>query len=179
MRKETGMTLIEMLTALAIIAVLATAAAPGFSDLIASSGRAAAVNAFLHGLFLARSEAIKRAEVVSLCPSADRQTCSRGAAWRDGWIVFVNTNRDQPPQRDPDEPLLTLNEGWAHGHIASNRPAYSFRPYAQSAVNGTITFCDRRGAAHARAIIISQTGRPRLTQRDASDRPLRCPSSWR
>jgi hypothetical protein len=46
---------------------------------------------------------------------------------------------------------------------------------AQAVVNGTIVFCDARGSAHARAIIISHTGRPRVAQRDADGKPLRCP----
>jgi len=138
--------------------------------------RAAAVNGFLHTLFLARSEAITRAQVVTVCRSTDAARCEPGADWSTGWIAFVNRDRDNPPERDAAEALIASSGGWPGGSITSNRGTYSFRPVTQGVVNGTIVFCDARGPAHARAIIISHTGRPRVAQRDADGKPLRCPS---
>ena len=60
MCKAAGTTLVELLTTLAVLAVLATLAVPSFQTLYWNSRRTAAVNGFLHTLFLARSEAIKR-----------------------------------------------------------------------------------------------------------------------
>jgi type IV fimbrial biogenesis protein FimT len=175
MRQAHGVTLIELVTVIAIVAILSAIAAPSFANWLYESERAAAVNGFLHGVYLARSESIKRGATVTLCKSRDGAACSADAAWHDGWIVFVNLDRDEPPQRDPGEPAIFANQGWQGGTITSNRASYTFRPYRQAVVNGTIVFCDRRGSAHARAIIISHTGRPRLAERDADNRPLRCP----
>ncbi len=175
--KSAGMTLAELLPTLAIVAILATLATPSFRALQLNGSRAAAVNGFLHAIFLARSEAIKRARIVSVCRSIDGRNCDyRGTDWRAGWIVFVNQDRDDPPERDPADELIVSAEGWPGGSIISNRPAYSFRPVTQGAVNGTIVFCDARGSPHARAIIISHTGRPRLAHKGADGKPLRCPS---
>jgi type IV fimbrial biogenesis protein FimT len=176
MCKAAGMTLVELLTALAVFAVLATLAAPSFGTLHLNSRRTAVVNGFLHTVFLARSEAIKRGLVVSVCRSSDGQRCAPGVDWSTGWIVFVNRDRDIPPLRDTTEELIFSSGGWPGGSITSNRRAYSFRPVTQLDVNGTIVFCDARGSAHARAIVISHTGRPRVAQRDADNKPLRCPS---
>jgi type IV fimbrial biogenesis protein FimT len=176
MRKVHGLTLIELLTTIGIAAILSTLAAPSFANLLSNAERAAAVNRFFHALFLARSESIKRGAVVSLCKSIDGSTCThRGVEWTVGWLVFVNSDRDELPQRDPDELILAVYEGWARGRITSTRLSYSFRPQAQAVVNGTIVFCDSRGPDHARAIIVSHTGRPRVAQRDSSGRALRCP----
>jgi type IV fimbrial biogenesis protein FimT len=175
MCRSDGTTLVELLTAFAVIAVLVTLAAPGFRSLQLDSRRTAVVNGFLHGLFLARGEAIKRAQIVSICRSVDGQVCDyRAGDWSAGWIVFVNRDRDDPPVRDPGEELVHTSGGWPGGTITTNRRAYSFRPATQGVVNGTIVFCDPRGAEYARAIIISHTGRPRVTQRDADGKPLRC-----
>jgi type IV fimbrial biogenesis protein FimT len=125
-------------------------------------------------VFLARSEAIKRGEVVSICKSADGANCNDAGEWNGGWITFVNTDRDEPPQRDADESLIFVQEPWRDGRISSNRLAFSFRPHTQGVVNGTLVFCDRRGSAAARAVIISHVGRPRVAQRDASNHPLVC-----
>jgi type IV fimbrial biogenesis protein FimT len=172
-----GTTLVELLTTLAIVAVITTLAAPSLRALQLDGRRTAMVNGFLHTLFVARGEAIMRAQIVSVCRSADGQNCDyRGADWSSGWIVFVNGDRDDPPERDAAEELIVSAAGWPGGSITSNRRAYSFRPATQGVVNGTIVFCDPRGAAHARAIIISHTGRPRVALSDADGKPLRCSS---
>jgi type IV fimbrial biogenesis protein FimT len=168
--------LIELLCALGVLAILAGIALPSFRDLRQNTGRATAVNSFLHSLFLARSEALKRGSMVSLCASADGNRCSGNATqWQQGWIIFANDDFDSPPQRDQDELLLFVHPGWREGTIRSNRASFSLRSTAQAVVNGTVVFCDSRGSAHARAVIINSVGRPRLAQRDADNRPLRCP----
>jgi type IV fimbrial biogenesis protein FimT len=177
MCRTAGTTLVELLTTLTIVAALATVAVPGLRTFHLNNQRATVVNGFLHSLFLARSEAIKRAQIVSVCRSSDGKNCeSRTGDWRSGWIVFANRDRDDPPERDSGEDLIASSSGWPGGSITSNRRAYSFRPTTQEVVNGTIIFCDARGSSYARAIIISHTGRPRVAQRDSASKPLRCPS---
>jgi type IV fimbrial biogenesis protein FimT len=177
MCRTAGTTLVELLATLTIVAILATVAVPSFHTFHLNSQRATVVNGFLHSLFLARSEAIKRTQIVSVCRSTDGRSCDpRAGDWTRGWIVFANRDRDEPPQRDAGEDLIARSDGWSGGSITSNRRAYSFRPTTQGVVNGTIIFCDSRGSLHARAIIISHTGRPRVAQRDAEGKALRCPS---
>jgi type IV fimbrial biogenesis protein FimT len=161
MCRTAGTTLVELLTTLTIVAVLATVAIPSFHTFHLNN----------------QSEAIKRGQIVSVCRSSDGRNCeSRTGDWRGGWIVFANRDRDDPPERDSGEDLITSSGGWPDGSITSNRGAYSFRPTTQGVVNGTIVFCDARGSSYARAIIISHTGRPRVAQRDSEGKPLRCPS---
>jgi hypothetical protein len=78
--------------------------------------------------------------------------------------------------RDDNETVLAVVAARKMGSITSNRPSYSFRPDRQGVVNGTVVFCDRRGPSQARAVIINHAGRPRVTARDADNRPLRCPT---
>lgn len=175
MPRSQGWTLIEALTALAVLATLASLAVPAFGDMRRDNARTTVVNALLQAVFLARSETARRGEIVTICKSRDGSVCAEKTAhWHDGWIVFVDKDRDADPQRDPDEPLLLVNQGWPSGRITSNRQSFSFRPYQQGVVNGTIVFCDARGSAHARAIIISHTGRPRIARHGADNKPLKC-----
>ena len=88
-------------------------------------------------------------------------------------MVYVNLDDDYPPQRSATEPLLYVHDPELAGTVISNRPYYEFRPGRRS-TNGTTVFCDRRGAAAARAVIVSYTGRPRVDRVDANGRPLRC-----
>lgn len=172
--RRPGFTLIELLLALAVIAVAATVAVPSFGAFSRNAARTREVNQFVQAVYLARSEAIKRNGVVSLCPSNPSGTCSPGPRWEGGWIVFVNDDRDSPAMRDSGEDLLRVYERWDAGHISSNRTTLSFRPFGQAGVTATVTFCDDRGAAEARAVIISQTGRPRVSSRNASGGALTC-----
>jgi len=176
MRRVHGVTLIELICALSVLAILISIAVPTFGALRYDTGRTTALNGFLHSLFLARSEALKRGSMVTLCPSTDAQQCSgRAGEWQRGWIVFANDDFDSPPQRDPEESILIVHAGWAEGAITSNRASFSLRSTPQGVINGTVVFCDPRGSAHARALIINNAGRPRLSQRDANNRPLPCP----
>jgi type IV fimbrial biogenesis protein FimT len=92
-------------------------------------------------------------------------------------MVYVNLDDRYPPLRAEAEPLLYVHTPELVGTIVSNRPYYEFRPGFRRSTNGTVVFCDRRGAAAARAVIVSYTGRPRVASRDADGRPLRCAES--
>jgi type IV fimbrial biogenesis protein FimT len=175
MERQRGYTLTELVFAMSIVAGLLGWGAPGLRDLQLNAARTREVNQLVHGIHFARLEAIKRNGVVSLCPSADGSHCAAGGTpWAQGWIVFVNTDRDSPAVRDPGEELLRASAPWNTGTLSANRPTLSFRPYGQSGVTATFTFCDERGPPAARAVIISQSGRPRVSSLDPSNQPLDC-----
>lgn len=173
-----GFSLVELLIALAIVVVLATTAFPSFTTLQQNTQRRQSVDNFWHAIFLARSEAIKRNSVVALCKSSAGNHCDNTPGnWSNGWIVFENLDHDQPAQLDSGEPILRIYNATPKINVTSNRQTFSFRPVAQGAVNGTIIFCDTRGSSAARAIIISHTGRPRQSTKNASGHPLTCPTT--
>ncbi|MFO1408489.1 MAG: GspH/FimT family pseudopilin [Steroidobacteraceae bacterium] len=174
MERPAGHTLPELVFVLAIVAGLAGWGVPAFQRLQREAAQTAAANLFLQAVHHARAEAVKRNAVVSLCPSLDGGTCAPAVDWGRGWIEFVNTDRDSPAVRDLGEELLQAYPGRRQGSIVSNRTTLSFRPYGQSGVTATVTFCDDRGSAAARAVIISQSGRPRLSTEAASGGPLTC-----
>jgi type IV fimbrial biogenesis protein FimT len=175
MDRPRGFTLPELVFTLAIAAGLLSWGVPAFRDLQRNIARTREVNQLVQAIHVARGEAIRRNGVVSLCPSVDGGRCAApGTPWQRGWIVFVNADRDSPAVRDPDEPLLRVYAPWHEGAVNANRATLSFRPFGQMGVTATFTFCDDRGARAARAVIISQTGRPRVSDRSASDGPLTC-----
>ena len=83
-----GFTLIEMMVVLAVMSILLSLAVPAMSGVVMSIRLTAATNSFLSNLWLARSEAIKRNQTITLCrtASATATDCADGAEWVH-WIV--------------------------------------------------------------------------------------------
>lgn len=173
--KAGGVSLLELLIGVAVAGVLLSAGVPGFGDLVQDNRRAARVNRFVHSLHLARSEAVKQAQYVTICKSTTGRDCATGGVtWDDGWIVFVNRDHDEPARADAGEDILLREPAIDDLTITGNRNAFTFRPFNLRSTNGTLVFCDARGPASARAVIISHTGRPRISDRSPDGRPLSC-----
>jgi type IV fimbrial biogenesis protein FimT len=167
-----GWTLFNLLVSVCIVAILLSLALPAFDTLMWNQRRVAATNDLVASLHLARSEAIKRAQLVVLCPLGAPGDClERSGEWPNGWMVFVNLDRDNPPRRDPGEPVVREYPGPEGVSVLANREAFVMRPAGVRSTNGTVSFCDPENRRDGRAVVISYTGRPRT-----SDRDLRCPS---
>ena len=161
-----GHTLTELLTVFSIVAIIATAAVPAFTDLLLDSRRNAAVTTALHAVNLARQLAALRGESIRLCGTRNERECSGRTDWSAG-LLLVNDGDDLRRS-------LPLAAASRAPQVRSNRAAVSFEGGSGFASPATLTICDRRGAPAARALIISRSGRPRVSERDASDRPLTC-----
>ena len=109
-RYARGLTLIELMVVLAILAIVVTMAVPSFKSLISMTQLRTATSHLVGVLNLARSEAIKRGWPVTVCKSADvaaaAPSCDEGAAWHDGWLVFVDYN--QNGIKDADDASLRV-----------------------------------------------------------------------
>lgn len=90
MKNHRGFTIIELMITLAVVGVAITLAAPGFGRFIRDQQVTTQTNDFLTSLNLARSEALKRGDAVSVCASDDGATCSGNNDWDNGWIVFTD-----------------------------------------------------------------------------------------
>ena len=93
-----GFTLVEMLTAVTVMAVLLAVAVPAFDGVRLSTRLSAYANSLVAASQLARSEAIKRNATVTLCASANGTSCATDGKWEAGWIVVSGTTllRAQP-----------------------------------------------------------------------------------
>jgi type IV fimbrial biogenesis protein FimT len=172
MFRALGFTLWELLCTLVIAGVALAAGVPAFSSFVLDARRTADINGWVLAVHVARSESLKRSRPVVVCLTSDTWQCVDDPT-AGGWMVYVNLDDRFPPTRSASEPLLFNHVVESIGTVVSNRPYYEFRPRRRS-TNGTIVFCDRRGPAAAKAVIVSYTGRPRVDARDADGRPLRC-----
>lgn len=160
-----GHTLPELLAMLGIAAILAVAAIPVFSNLVLESRMNAAVSTAMHAVNLARQYSATRGEKIRLCGSGVPVGCTDRHDWT-GELLLTD---------DPDRFRQALALPAAGSpRIRSNRPVLEFEAGTGFATPATLTLCDRRGARAARAVIVSRSGRPRTSVRDASDRVLTC-----
>jgi type IV fimbrial biogenesis protein FimT len=89
-RRHRGYTLIELLTTVAVAAIVTTAAVPGLRSFVQNNRIAAQTNELVGSLVLARSEAVTRGVATTVCASSDGASCSGSTDWASGWLVFAD-----------------------------------------------------------------------------------------
>ena len=87
-----GFTLVELMVAVAVAAVLLAIAAPNFSEMLKQNRVQSQVRELYSQLAYARSEAMARGVRVTICHSNDESSCS--GTWSNGWIICVDNNGD-------------------------------------------------------------------------------------
>ena len=172
---RSGFSLVEVIVAIAVIAIACAMGAPSLRNSLLDARRVAAVNEFMHSLYKARSDSLLKAEFVALCPSRTLERCdSSPPRWQEGWIAFVDRDHSRLPNVDPGEEILERHPALTGIQVTANRDALVFRNDSFTGTTASFVFCDARGARFARAIIVSQSGRPRLSESDAYGQPLKC-----
>ena len=170
----TGYSLYELLMTLLLVSVTFALGVPSFGRIAADQRLRAQIDPLFHAIHLARKESIVRRRVVTLCPSPDGETCLGATDWSQGFILFVNEDRDYPAQRDDGETLLTRHRGDSRVQVTANRRSFTLRGTGLRATNGTLVFCDRAGRSENRALVVSYTGRPRVARSDTAGHPYAC-----
>ncbi len=173
-RRAIGLTLVELMMVLAMMAVVTSLAVPSFRSLWVKRSVLMAAEALLGDLRYARSEALKRLRPVLVCQSSNGDSCTRdGAAWADGWLVFIDSNGNAQVDGDnpdgPAEALLRIQSGLpALASIASNVStghsiAYQATGSAKSAAQTIIfTPAGTELPDSIRSLCISLQGRARV-----------------
>jgi type IV fimbrial biogenesis protein FimT len=181
---EQGFTLLELMVAITIGALILGLGIPSFRNYLRSAELTRTANDLLGALYLARGEAVKRRRNVVVCLSAapDDSTpaCNAGSS-SPAWIVFVDNDSDLVV--DAGETVLQRRRASGSGVSLRSIPVgnagyYAYAPTgfgatfgAGTAISG-IALCDSRGNASAngadlskaRGLVLSAAGRPRVTR---------------
>ncbi|MGH8052184.1 MAG: GspH/FimT family pseudopilin [Arenimonas sp.] len=109
---EGGFSMVELLIAISISAILLAMAIPSFTSFLNSNRVTSQANELLANFQVARLESIRRGARVVVCGSGNANavvpTCSTGTSW-SGWIAFVDANRDNTFATSDGDTLLSVN----------------------------------------------------------------------
>ncbi len=185
MKRYSGLTLLELLIALAILSLLIGVSMPELKEFTQSVSADVTLRRLANAVQFAKSAAITNSASVTLCRSSDGSAC--GGSWQDGVIVFTDGNRN----RDVDGADILLR----HITFPDSNGSIRFRAFQNKQYlqltrlgtthdqNGNFTYCPSVGSAGlARQLIVNRTARLRFAQdrngdgirEDSRGRPLDC-----
>jgi len=179
MCRERGFTLVELMTILAVAAVLLTVATPALQQFTNNSRQTGGINDLISSMHVARNMAITTNARVTMCASAGGAICE-AVAWNSGWIVFTDLNGNR--LIDAADRIVGSGAGIRGLDIQSGQfPSFVvYRPTGRAMTvsvtgnSGQFTVCDGRGSGHAKAVIMDLSGRPRISEYSMTGTPLTC-----
>ena len=169
-------TLIELIIVLAMTSIVLSIGVPGIGSLLGSSRITSAVNTMVHHLHYARSEAVRSGFSVILCPSVAGNACDDSFHWERGFILFIDKDGNRKPGGD-EKVLRHANTGNSHTSIFTSVGRKKITYQASGMAPGstaTFTVCDPDNRVAPKAVILSNPGRPRLSDTQADGSPIKC-----
>lgn len=174
-RTQRGFTLYELLTTVLIVGVILAIGVPNMTAFNQNSRMTATANDLHSSFHLARTEASRSRNIITICASSDGATCTIGAEFEDGWIVFADTDGDiavdagenilrQFPAVDDD---IVVNSGGNGDYFSYAATGQGRGNVTGTAPVGTLIMCDSRGnivgpggRSTARVLVVTPLGRP-------------------
>lgn len=172
-----GLTLIELMVVVAIAAILIAVAAPNLTDMATSAKLNAESDRWMASAQLARSEAIKRNRRVTMCATADGDTCATAGgaqAWTSGWLIGHTVGSTWTVI----EREAAIATGYRLEVASGTTPVYAvvFQPTGVDSTTATAMVCRSQptGNLQQRTVQLSTTGRTQLSK---APRTTACPTS--
>jgi len=185
-RISKGLTLLELLIVLGIVAIIFTLASPAFVQMVQTARQKSALGELISLINLARNTAIQEQVTVTLCPLFNNQICA--SDWSKPLVAFRDPGRTKTASTQSQIlRILQLNDSGQLTGKTGIRNYFRFRPsgFAEEAI-GNIVWCPKDGdIRHASQIRINMGGRPFISKdsdhdgiaEDAYGQPLQCSSS--
>lgn len=154
-----GFSLLELLIVLVIFAIMASIAVPSFQSLRQQQQLTDASNELVAALRLARGEAIMRENKVTLCASADGDSCG-GNDWAKGWRI-ADEDKNTVVVHGPLPAQLSVGDENARSQIVFN--ALGYPPDGKA--NWRLSHAGLSDGA-SRQVCLTMTGRAYVAESD-------------
>ncbi|MFZ0219131.1 MAG: GspH/FimT family pseudopilin [Candidatus Aquirickettsiella sp.] len=157
----------ELLFTIALSSIILTLTFPVYRDLILKLRLYILTERLTSTLNYARSEAIRRQSVITICKSKNAKRCSGN--WRDGWIVLSNKNSTTSLENGE---LLQVYPALSDGeflkwHGFRSDDYLQLRAEGSNGQNGSFILCVHSFSKEMIALIrVSQTGRIRIDEKN-------------
>jgi len=175
MDKQIGFTLVELMIAIAVVAVLATVGLPELQTFVKNSRLTGYTNDLVGSLNYARGEAVSTGQSnIMLSP----YTSVASVGWNEGWRVWIDRDNDDARASDGSEDIkefkldddnVTLKAEVISTACATGTSATFFDDFGffatgllnAGASNDCVrfSFCDDRSSEDKRRITVRRTGR--------------------
>lgn len=171
-RTEAGITLIELMAALAIAAIVVAIGFPSFSQALQRQRVSTTMHHLRADMAMARSSAVMRRSQVIVCPLDGFGGCATDRDWSRGWMVFGDADGDGMP--DDEHGILRITEAPGGGALAlaGSRTLLRYQSDGRAAgANLTVYVCTETG--YAGKVVVNNLGRVRGER--ARESGLACP----
>ena len=172
MKRYKGFTLLELLVTMTVGSILLSVGVPSFQSAVMDSRLVRDSNQFVASINLARSSAVRFQRTSTICPSADFRapvpSCSVSTDWSQGWIVWVDKNRDN--STDAGEILSVQEPINASNTLATSTAtqfSYDARGFGASPAD-SLALCDNRSGEMGRSIRVNNAGRANVSRQGCS-----------
>ena len=155
-----GFTLIELMIAIAVLAVLLALAVPNFNDATLSARLNGFANSLVASSQIARSEAIKRNTNITLCKSANGTSCAGSGGWQQGWVVMAGATT----LPTTDDVVLHVQQALPTEFSITGGAAVTYPGTVVGTTGTTLTVCRKTPlGSEERVVTISGTGAAYVT----------------
>lgn len=161
-KKQAGLTLVELMITLGIVAILTLAVGPSVQNILIQNRIVGEINELSGIVQFARNNAIDEQVDTIVCPSDDFATCNTN--WNNPKIVFADI--DGNGARGAGEELLVGNSGVSSNNILSG-PGAAIKFEASGAVTApaNLLLCHKdKDDKYARLLTVSMQGRVKMSQ---------------
>lgn len=155
--KQSGLTLVELLVVVALLAIVAQVALPAWQEFIMKNRSLALQHSIERAVYQARARAATRKTPFELCGSSDTESCSSN--WSGGWILRAVPASGQP---EPPEQITRLNPDHLQLQWAGFRPKIVFHANGYSTASNGRFFVCRDGVIDWQ-LVLNRQGRLRRT----------------
>lgn len=163
MKKNNGLTLVELLMTLVIAGLLMGVAIPGFNSMLIENDIVSASNQMKRVASYARAEAIKRGNRTVVCQSKNNRSCATSGQY----ILVISDSNDNASYADSADELLKVFEPLNNNtsiktyfqNFTNNRIVFSAQGSPESL--GSIELCYGSNSPYSKGLFINFGGQLR------------------